>query len=537
MANNYAIASGYSDSQDHAIAKAQSILANQGIDITAALPALSYFSDSAFGAGRRTAFDQVKSAGLLNGLSIWGNGTDGNIFNTVNDYATASSWGNLPTFLGKVVSIADKRSALSAAANNANISGTSTSLQAGFDSIMSDTTNNGSHLFDRLSTWSDMNSAITWWQTTGNPAIFNTVYTAGSLSSLTSWGNGYSDGKVLYALNLGIMAQAAGSFSIFNKAPTWNNINAAVAWWQTPGNPGVLTPIMSDTLNNGSHLFDRLSAWDDISSAITWWQTTGNRAKFNTVYTDTVHNVLGEAISSWGTIATIISGYIDINSKGLMDNILGTSESSLISGAPAHVVLNNYGIVLARSSSNLATILDGVSGLDARNALANYVVVLGLNGSITLSGATPSDIRANLVTQATGAISGNAGSNGLGTTTLVIDLDPKRPVQYELLAGTLLNFNNLISLTCTANDLSVTDILNTGNAIGALTTLTSLTLNLYSNTTENQEAVSFANSLATLTNLTSFNFILRGVWIDSDTESIIRGILSNIAHDNQYIQL
>jgi hypothetical protein len=159
-----------------------------GMNTTDQPSAYDWYYNTANGATNQVTFGAAYKAGLLDGLSYWGNGTDNNILSTINRYITASSWSNLSTFLGKAVSGADKRTALSAAITNANISGTSTSLKAGFDSIISDTANNGSHLFDHLSTWSDMSLAITWWQTPNNQATFGAVYATGLLDGLSAWG-------------------------------------------------------------------------------------------------------------------------------------------------------------------------------------------------------------------------------------------------------------------------------------------------------------------------------------------------------------
>ena len=53
--------------------------------------------------------------------------------------------------------------------------------------ILGDGGNAGLHLFDQLSTWTDIKAAITWWGTSGNPAKFRIAYELSIFNDLSTW--------------------------------------------------------------------------------------------------------------------------------------------------------------------------------------------------------------------------------------------------------------------------------------------------------------------------------------------------------------
>jgi hypothetical protein len=109
------------------------------------------------------------------------------------------------------------------------------------------------------------------------------------------------------------------------------------------------------------------------------------------------------------------------------------------------------------------------------------------------------------------------------------------------------NITNILTtlpnLTTLYLDLSRNDINDAGAAsiaekVKLFTKLTSFEFRL--NSTDgitNTGGLVLANAMATLTNLTFFWFDLRQCSIDPNTKSTIRDILSNIAHNNQTIEL
>lgn len=133
--------------------------------------------DSTSGSAAATVLNNYAHMKTDGQTAILGTTTGNDARTILANYETNRSWANLGAYLSKIAS-ADKAAALAA------LNGT---LQGEFDAIIADSTNHGNTLFDHTPSLADINSAMTWWKTPGNPAKFKTTYDLNILGGLTTW--------------------------------------------------------------------------------------------------------------------------------------------------------------------------------------------------------------------------------------------------------------------------------------------------------------------------------------------------------------
>ena len=281
---------------------------------------------------------------------------------------------NLNVILDKVSSIEDKEAALSDLVTNSNVSGwTTTNLRSAIDEILGDQGNDGLHLFDQLSTWSDITAAIAWWGDTSNYAKFEAAYTLTIFGNLTTWSD------VLTVINN--VATAGNDASALISGATASDARVALANYVTAGNDAtnvlalasgaanqrtMLAGYVADT-NKGSFATIYSSVLSDLTSETVWATNIGAAlANYVSAGSDATH-VLGLA-SDAADKRTMLAGYVgDANNTyfaAAETAGLFTDWTSLTSWSGVSTVLANYATISGSSWSNLSTLLEDISAVD-----------------------------------------------------------------------------------------------------------------------------------------------------------------------------
>jgi hypothetical protein len=166
-------------------------------------------------------------------------------------------------------------------------------------------------------------------------------------------------------------------------------------------------------------------------------------------------------------------------------------------------LLNCYVLANAHNSTGLASLLSGVTSAAARNVLMDYLVVLGLSGAVSLTGADITAQRANLAASA----SRNRASltldvsayvqprisqflAGLSQLKSISTLWLKFPLRSDAeippLCAALTVLTNLRTLTLVLHNAQITSAnitINLGTPLSRLTWLTSFALDMQNNPT------------------------------------------------------
>jgi hypothetical protein len=206
---------------------------------------------------------------------------------------------------------------------------------------------------------------------------------------------------------------------------------------------------------------------------------------------------------------------------GLFDGL--TTETETAWQTHVGLALNNYVVAHAYNFSDVDAILGGLTGAAARNVLADYVVVLGLTGSVTLSGQDDVEKRTKLHSQRV------AQTQGYGLTMY----EAGKTFSSTRIAQIAAAFLNLENLSLAA--LFFHDSYNVGNTniisiFDALKKFSSFELWLYLGGTgiSEQWAIDIAGQLGQMTNLSQLNLYLGNNSIGTTAQTTIRNALTSI---------
>ncbi len=310
-----------------------------------------------------SSFTQAQQLGLLSGLTSWGSGTDGAIFDIVSHFSSLyqgkDSWGNLGRILNSFTDLADKRALIGwagttvpdrglfydTAKSSGLLDGLSTWTQIGsimitYNELRGDKNwENTDTFLDLFANGAEKRSMLAWGQIEINRKTFDSAISNGLIDGMKIWGNG-SDNNILSILNL-------------------------------------INPIV--TAKDDEHLLTGFTDLKDKMNAITWYNTYG--AIFNTLNQSTTFKAF-DKVNDLSTIVNAKNGYqqlTEIFSKNGftssdMENLSKTIDITISESSQARGNRIGFTVLTSNNPSLFTNITDSknaqkdlVSGLLAAN--------------------------------------------------------------------------------------------------------------------------------------------------------------------------